>query len=290
MLKAKDPRRAWGIITGALMLAGSIIWFGIVTRYLTEVGDGVMTYRYQNFMYDGSGSLVTVIKSVFLSPVKTVFECVDKEKTKFILQTLLPLVGLPLFTRRYERYILLIPYILVNLMSDYQYQHDIMFQYTFGSIACLIYLTAINLSDLKDTWKQGLLAWISLALCIVLFADTILPVATRYPRLYQHNRELYTSIRQTLQFIPEDASVSATTFYTTELSNREILYDVKYTSTENLLSSEYVALAVNSATNYTRYESESGSGFENLCKLLEDNGYEVFAQLEDTLVIYKKTF
>lgn len=287
-LHTKDSRRIWGMITGSLLLCGSIIWFGIVTRYLSVSGDGVMTYRYQNFMYDGSGSLITVIKSVLLCPLKTIYECVDKEKVKFILQTLLPLLCLPLFTRRYERYILLIPYVLINLMSDYQYQHDIMFQYTFGSTACLIYLTAINLADLKNAWKQGLLASISLALCVVLFVDTIVPIATRYPRLYRNNQELYDRTRQMLQLIPDDANVSATTFYTTELSNRKVLYDVKYTSEEHLLSSDYVALAVNSATNYIRYETETNSGFENVCMLLEENGFEVFAQLEDTLVIYRK--
>ena len=89
-----------------------------------------MTYRYDNFIYDDSASLVTVIKAVVMNPMKALFECVDEEKLKFIGQTMVPLLGLPLLTRRFERYILLIPYVLINLMSDYQYQHDIFFQYT----------------------------------------------------------------------------------------------------------------------------------------------------------------
>ena len=47
-------------------------------------------------------------------------------------------MAMPLFTRRFDRYILLIPYILVNLMSDYTYQHNILFQYNFGSTALLV--------------------------------------------------------------------------------------------------------------------------------------------------------
>lgn len=73
----------------------------------------------------------------------------DVEKLKYIGLTMLPLVGIPIFTRRYERFILLIPYLLFNLMSDYRYQHDIMFQYNFGSIACLIYLVLVNIADMK---------------------------------------------------------------------------------------------------------------------------------------------
>ena len=142
------------LITGIIMLAISLGWFFLVTGYLAKSGDGVMTYRYSNFMYDGSSSLLTVIKSVILNPMKAVYECVDIEKLYFIAMTLLPFLGLPLLTRRYERYILLIPYILVNLMSDYQYQHDIFFQYTFGSTAFLVYLSVVNLADIRINWQR----------------------------------------------------------------------------------------------------------------------------------------
>lgn len=142
------------LVTGIVMLAISLCWFFLVTGYLAKSGDGVMTYRYSNFMYDGSCSLLTVIKSVILSPMKAVYECVDTEKLYFIAMTLLPFLGLPLLTRRYERYILLIPYILVNLMSDYQYQHDIFFQYTFGSTAFLVYLAVVNLADIRINWQR----------------------------------------------------------------------------------------------------------------------------------------
>lgn len=141
-------RNRWGLTTGGMLLAGALVWFFLVTAYLERYGDGVMTYRYQNFLYQGSGSLFTVILAVLLSPMKLIYECMDPEKLPFLALTLLPLLGMPLWTRKYERYILLIPYILVNLMSDYPYQHDIFFQYTYGSTACLMYLTVVNLADL----------------------------------------------------------------------------------------------------------------------------------------------
>ena len=65
------------LITGIIMLAISLGWFFMVTGYLAKSGDGVMTYRYSNFMYDGSSSLLTVIKSVILNPMKAIYECVD---------------------------------------------------------------------------------------------------------------------------------------------------------------------------------------------------------------------
>lgn len=287
-LRKNENNRYWGLIFGFALLIGSVVWFIIVTGYLSRSGDGVMTYRYQNFMVDGSGSLLGVIKTLLLCPEKVIYESTDPEKLKFIFLTLFPLLGLPFITRKFERYLLIIPYILVNLMSDYQYQHDIFFQYTFGSIACLMYLTVVNLADLKHTGKQCLIGSVCLALCCILFAENVVPVATRYPRYMKNNYEHYRSIHQMLEQIPDDASVAATTFYTTQLSQREILYDVKYTSTENLLSAEYVVLAKHSDTNYLKYEADGISGYDNLVQFLKANNYAVFTELDDTLVIYRK--
>lgn len=50
----------YDLIAGIVMLAGFLVWFYAVTGYLAESGDGVMTYRYQNFLYDSSSSLITV--------------------------------------------------------------------------------------------------------------------------------------------------------------------------------------------------------------------------------------
>ena len=280
---------AQNLITGIALLAVSLGWFYWVTGYLAKSGDGVMTYRYSNFMYDGSSSLVTVIKSVILNPMKAIYECVDQEKLYFIGMTLLPLLGLPLLTRRYERYILLIPYILVNLMSDYQYQHDIFFQYTFGSNAFLVYLTVVNLADLKINWHRLFALVAAVIVSAVCFAIVVVPEAMSYPVQAVQYYNYYQGIRDTLDTIPDGASVTATTFYTTHLSQRDVLYDVRYSSKEHLLETEYVVLSISSTSDYKKYATGGKeNGFDNLVKLLENNGYIEYASLEDVLVIYQK--
>lgn len=280
---------AQNLITGIALLAVSLGWFYWVTGYLAKSGDGVMTYRYSNFMYDGSSSLVTVIKSVILNPMKAIYECVDQEKLYFIGMTLLPLLGLPVLTRRYERYILLIPYILVNLMSDYQYQHDILFQYTFGSNAFLVYLTVVNLADLKINWHRLFALVAAVIVSAVCFAIVVVPKAMSYPVQAIQYHSYYQGIRDTLDTIPDGASVTATTFYTTHLSQRDVLYDVRYSSKEHLLETEYVVLSISSTSDYKKYATGGKeNGFDNLVKLLEKNGYIEYASIEDVLVIYRK--
>ena len=277
------------LATGIILLAVSLGWFFFVTGYLSKSGDGVMTYRYNNFMYDGSSSLITVIKSVILNPMKAVYECVDTEKLYFIAMTLLPLLGLPLLTRRYERYILLIPYILVNLMSDYQYQHDIFFQYTFGSNAFLVYLTVVNLADLKINWQRVFALVAATIVSAVCFGIVVVPKAMNYPAQAIQYYDYYQNIRDTLDTIPDGASVTATTFYTTHLSQREVLYDVRYCSQEHLLETEYVVLKLSASSDYKKYATGGkDNGFENLVTLLKKNGYSEYTSLDNVLVIYHK--
>lgn len=285
-LRGKHPR---DLITGAALLAASVGWFCLVTAYLAKHGDGVMTYRYQNFLYDGSSSLLTVIKAVILCPMKAIHECVDREKLRFITLTLLPLLGLPLLTRRYERYLLLIPYILVNLMPDYTYQHSIFFQYTFGSTAFLLYLTVVNLADWRINWLRVVALGVAVGVSLICFYRFIVPKGVVYPRraIAQHQR--YEAIRNTLDEIPEEASVASGTFYASYLSQREVLYDIRYCSLQHLLECQYIVLDLASMGDYENYASEGENGLENLMLLLESSGYTPYKTLENTLKIYCRT-
>lgn len=288
LAKSMVYRDAGGILWGIWILGVSLLWFSIVTWYLSTRGDGVMTYRYGNFMYDGSNSLLTVIRAVFLCPMKALFECADSEKLEYLALTLLPLLGLPLMTRRYERYILLIPYILVNLMPDYTYQHSVFFQYNFGSQAFLIYLTLVNLADIRLE-KRRIMALVSAAVVsIACFAGTVLPEASGYIQTRTVYSGYYANVRKALSVIPEDASVSCTTFYSTHLSQRDVLYDVRYSSLEHILSTEYVALNMTASGDFERFASNGTDGYQRFVSILEENGYELLNQWEDRVAVYHK--
>jgi len=287
LLHAKDSR--WNLIVGVGALAVSLAWFFGVTGYLANKGDGVMTGRYSNFIYDGSGSLIAVIKAVILCPMKAVFECVDAEKLKFIGWTMLPLLGFPLLTRRFERYLLLIPYALINLMSDYTYQHDIFFQYTYGSTAFLMYLTLVNLAD----WKCDRRRWLALLAAVLIgavcFGKHVYPKAQWYPEKLSKHYELFAEVREELEKIPEDAPVASATYYTTHLSARQVLYDIKYCSDDHLLSADYVVLDPGVSGDFKKYADEEGeNGYENFSRMLMQNGYVLQTKVGEKLEIYYK--
>ena len=283
-----QPSQKWDLVTGGLLLAGAVTWFVGVTGYLAKFGDGVMTYRYDNFMYDDSDSLITVIKAVLLCPMKAVFECVDPQKLKFIGLTMGALAFLPICTRRYERLVLLIPYLLVNLMTDYKYQFDIFFQYTFGSTACLVYMVLVNLADWKVNWRRMAALALALVISFGCFWGQVIPKAVRYPTYCVTYEDHYDSLRAVLDEIPNEASAAATTYYTTYLSQRDVLYDIRYASKAHVLSCEYIAVGVTDKNCLKNYAVNGEQGYENFVALLKSEGYVKIAEKEGKLEIYRK--
>lgn len=260
--------------TGLWLLGLSLVWFGAVIGYLTRFGQGVMAYRYDNLSTDGT--LPGVVTGALWNPLKVLYACADREKLPYLLLTLGPLLALPLLTRRYQRYVLLIPWVLVNLMPDYQYQHDLFFQYSFGSQAFLLYLTALNLRELRCRVPVLLLA---AAISLGCFSAALVPQAASYARQSIHYRAYYDDIRETLDRIPADATVTASTFYTAYLSDREILYDLGYASRDHLLESKYIV--VSSTDSAKRY-----GGQEALTSLLYRSGYTPWITMDGVLTVW----
>lgn len=290
MLREKG-KRAWGLLHGGAMLLVALVWFLLVTGYLSEHGDGVMTYRYQNFIFDGTDSLLTVVKTVLLNPLKLLYEC--SERYEFFLQVMMPLLFLPFLTRRYERFLLLIPLVLLNLMPDYAYQHDITCQYTFGTAAFLFYMATCNLAELplgkKPQFGRGLILFAALCIgagmTVNILGGQWRSVTTRY----LEQRDRFAQRDECLTQIPHDAVVTASTYCTTRLSYVDELYDIQYCTEEHILDAEYVVLDVKE--QYTMFNQMGTDGkwrFSELCAFLESNGFAVFDEIEGDLIIYRK--
>ena len=277
-----SPDRKFAAWSGAGLLVGAVGWFSLVTFFLARFGDGVMTYRYQNVLFGGGEGLLTVVEAAVLCPMKVLCECLEAEKLPYIAWTLLPLGLLPLLTRKYYRLALLIPYLLVNLMSDYPYQHHIYFQYSFGSLACLAYLALLNFGDLPS-WRSAAAA-VLVGASLGCFACTVAPQAAQYVVIYLQNYDYYQRLNSVLRLVPEGASVAATTAYTTPLSQREVLYDLQYASKEHLLSCDYWAVDPRSEASFSGF-----GGFEALEKTLFRLGYRKIGETDGTLAIYARS-
>ena len=148
---------------------------------------------------------------------------------------LAPLCFLPFVIRKPAKLILLIPFILINLMSNYPYQADIGFQYHFGTGAFLFYLAISNYSEMGAQRSKAI---VCAALCSIIIFSGGVHGKLRYTESYYNNTETRQTIQSALELIPEDASVSASTFFVPQLSMRDVVYDLGYTDKET----EYIVV------------------------------------------------
>ncbi len=261
-------------LTSAGIFAVSLAYFVVITGILAAYGDGVMSWRYKNYSYGGSDSLTSVILAAVSDPVYVIQQCFTAEKLTFMLQMLLPLAFLPFVLRSPKELIMLIPFVLINLMTNYGYQYNINYQYTFGSGAALIYLAVVNYSHFdrggipkKKRYKVLLTA---AACCTVLFIglqggrlDTV--------QSYIKNEETRGKIDYALSLIPEDASVASSTFLLPNLSQRDELYQLETTKHE----AEYYVLDL-------RYNSEQFSPDD-----YKNDGYEEIYYDDTCVAVYR---
>ena len=268
------------VLSNIIIFAFAIIYFLSVAFFLQSSGEGVMSWRYKNYNYDDSGSLVTLIIACVKNPVYVINQCFTEEKIKFILQMFIPLGFLPFISRKVSHLILLIPFVLVNLMSDYAYQSDIGFQYCFGSGAILLYLSAVNYSELINPmkarnihreWNVRKLMISAVCASMIIFTGLYWE-RTDYIKVYRENSAQREIIDRGLETIPENASVAASTFIVPDLSQRKEIYQLETTKKQ----AEYYVLDL-------RYESDEYyvEEYDN------DDFKQVFFE-KDVIGIYKR--
>lgn len=260
------PRKRHGVALFVL----SVVYFIAAVGYLERYGDGAMFGRYENLI-GYNGTPLDLIRTALVNPAMVLRECLNAEKLAFLAYMLLPLGLIPLLTRHYSRLILLLPMVLINLMPDYYYQHDIGYQYTYGVAAMLFYLLVLNLPALRGKLRKGLLLF---ALCA-----TILLAAMRAPnQLFYLNRavtyaEDSARITECLKIIPDDASVRASTMFVAHLSQRSELYEI-----DSRHDADYVVL------DLRPYVNAGVDGYD--IEYFERNGYQLSLYEDNLLAIF----
>ena len=276
VLAAKKGKRAKMIGLAALGFAA--VYFAAAVALMSKFGIGIMSDRFSNFT-DADGGLVSVVINVFKNPARVIYEMFspaasagDTPKTVFILQTLVPLGFLPFIGKRIERLILALPYFLVNLMPDYVYQHNIFFQYTYGSFILLLYASVLNYRDLPRRAGRTIGAF---AVCAsLIFTSNTVYKRANYLSYYAEDGEKYAEMSRVLSEIPEEASVFATTFLCPALSEREELYDLNFSKEDHL--TDYVAVDTRYSENEKFYVRYSMDERYEIVYDSEENGITVF--------------
>lgn len=264
--------------TGAALAVGGTGYFLAVTTWLASHGDGVMFNRFSNII-GAEGGVSKLIRAALTNPALMLHECMTEDKLIFTACILLPLGFLPFFTKKLSSLILLCPFVIINLISDYAYQHDLDFQYTYGVMALLFYLTVANLPNVPDLLSGFRLrrALLCFALCASVLIGTVQIKNHSAVFKYFHERRYDSkSIEAILEIIPDDASVRTASMFAAHLANRSELYYLT-----NEVDADYVVLDLRPYINIA-----SARGYET--EYFERQGYELIVEIEDVIAVLRK--
>ena len=215
------------ILHGILLALISVLYFLFSTFYLKTYGLGVMTYRYDLFLRESEDGFLPIIVNVLKNPALLLSSLLSvPEKLEFVLYMLLPLCFLPFVTKKFNFLFLVVPMIIMNLATDYIYQYDVNFQYTYGVTPLLFFLAIKNLSKIKREHIAKLCVAMA-CFSAVLFSSKVVNKIHSFNYIYSALGHEFVETEQMLEKIPMDASVSANTFLVPHLIKREKVYKVE---------------------------------------------------------------
>ena len=219
----KQRRRA------LLLAAVGLLYFVLAILWLQWQGEGAMFGRYANLT--GDSGLLSLPGTLLRNPGFFLTQLFHTDsgsggKLLYLFQLLIPLGGLPLMAGRPGRLLLLAP-LLLNLLTQYVYQYDTGFQYSFGITAFLFYAAVLNGAELSPRLRPRALLGAGAA-CLLLFQTAVIPtLRDQLAYACEHQEELRL-LQQAVSTVPEGASVTASCMLVAPLSQREELYELKY--------------------------------------------------------------
>lgn len=230
-------------LKGAILAVGSVLYFILACAYIENFGTGIMAYRY-DALISGDDGLFGIIKTLFANPSYAVTQILNEknntaEKLIYFLQLTAPLGFIPFFTKKKSRLILILP-ILLNLLTDYAYQYDITFQYSFGISTMLMYASVLNIGDMQNK-NRDIFSLTAVGLSVLMFTMMFTPKFSTYVNRQIVNSAEYTAMNEVIDSIPDDVSVTASTFLIPHLCNRDEIYEIYYT---DHIDTDYLVLDV----------------------------------------------
>lgn len=274
-------------IHGIIVALFSGIYMMSILNYLTKHGDGqsMSSSRFGHLMIDYTGGMTEVVKNSLSDPAYLISMLFNESTVRYLLAIMLPLLFVPLFTTKIHRYLLMMPFIITNLVIGFFYScaADVGFQYTLGPTTLLIYLAAVNISEMEESRKQRLPILIAV-ISIVMTFGTQSKFAYCF-NSYKFNKDGIAAVDEMLDSIPKDASVLCDPYYVPHVAQRDKVYlfdfyDVDQ-SNNSLIEPErydFIAVPVNSDLN------------KAIRPFFEENGYTVYDEVPNRLIVYQAPF
>lgn len=198
-------------LKSVIIIAVSVIYFifaSMTVEALNTVNEGIMSDRFENYMPKVENSLIAVIHTCFYNFSYFIGQVFTSEKLLFLCWVFIPFAFMPFMSKRKALLILLLPMLVINIMSNWPYQFDITYQYTFGTGALVIISSVIVLSE-KSNRAKAMLCMFSLIMSIVVFFGSSFQT-TSFIKYYTLNSDVCAKWDEFLDELPKDEEYMAT--------------------------------------------------------------------------------
>ena len=101
-------------VAGFFSMLAALVYFAVVSAWLSRGGEGVMLYRFENIQALPDWGLLGYALTAFSLPGWILEQLFMPDKLLYLLKMLLPFGLLPLFSRRLRHGFLLLPFVLIN--------------------------------------------------------------------------------------------------------------------------------------------------------------------------------
>ena len=255
---------------GILLIVLSVGWFIFATQMIQYLGGEAMMSRFAAYQADGGNSLLGVIKTCFLNVGFLLKSILEENRINFILWMLLPVLFAPFLNKSMWTLILLVPMLVINLMPTWEPQHDILFQYTYGTAALLLFASIMTIKQMKPDTRRFFITT-SLAISFVFCMGNTVQKAGYYFQRVTNNAENIERSEELLDMIPADASVTARDYVVPHLYDHKNLYTVPCFYGDDVATDYYVIDKRQDSSQYNKemHEFVRTNGYELIC----DQGY-----------------
>ncbi len=267
-------------IHAAILMGVSAVYFITAMVVLTYAGKGTLITRFDNVTGIYATDFGTLIREIVYNPAIAVYEMLTEAKLHYVLCMLLPLGPLPLLAKKKAGLVFLLPFLLLNLLSDFPYHFSPDYPYSFGAAAFALYLCVNALCELTAHGDKAVLVKrvTTLAICFTLLIGAFrLADYGLFAEYTFTGKNEVAAMDSLLESVEDGASVSASGRLISNLAAREEVYALS-----GEVMTEYVVLDL-------REEWSLPSEEKYDVKYYEEKGYVVVEKHSGVGVVLKRT-
>lgn len=212
---------------GKLLFIISVLYFFVCTKFIMpRFGiEYIIANLYSNFVPDASLAFPSIMYALIYKPSYVFQQIFTGDKLTFLLQLMAPLMLMPLLAlKKVQNFVLMIPIILTSLLClNPSYIYKLASHHNMAPICICFYLTILTLSEIKSKKHQFFIT-LSILLVTAIFSLSYNIDKGKILNYYIENGENINLTDIALSKIPENASVTADSGFSTKLTNRLNLY------------------------------------------------------------------